>query len=383
VFKLTAPSKGGILWTETVLHRFAGGPGDGSQPLAGLVFDDSGALYGTTSAGGVSEAGVVFKLTPPAPGRTGWVETVLYDFKGAPGDGSQPFGALLFDGSGALYGTTVGGGTRGSGVVFKLTPPVGGGVGWTETVLYNFCSHPNCSDGADPFAGLVADGLGNLYGTTRGGGASGFGTVFRLTPPGRGRTAWTETVLHNFGGGSSGDQNPNAGLVAATGGALFGTTSGGSAGPNCTPTPTSACGTVFRLTPPTHGGNVWTESILHSFEGGTDGAVPLAGLILDKRGALYGTTEGEGINPDCFQGCGTVFKLAPPARGHSAWSEAVFHRFTRTSGDGAFPGSALIADTNGVLYGTTSGGGRRECRNRSGVSECGTVFEVTQTGFAP
>ncbi|MGH9208408.1 MAG: choice-of-anchor tandem repeat GloVer-containing protein, partial [Acidimicrobiales bacterium] len=291
VFKLTP---GG---TETVLHSFCMQPNcsDGAYPLAGLIADSSGNLYGTTEqGGGASGQGVVFKLTP------GGNETVLYSICTFPGcsGGSRLNAGLIADSSGNLYGTATDGGMSGGcsgtgcGVVFKLSP------GGTETVLHSFTGSP--IDGANPYAGLIADSSGNLYGTTYGGGASQNGVVFKLTPGG------TETVLYSFCSltGCSDGAAPQAGLIADSSGNLYGTTAAGGASAACT----VGCGVVFKLTP---GG---TETVLYSFTGGGDGALPEAGLIADSSGNLYGTTEiGGALNS------GTVFKLTgtgfatPPA----------------------------------------------------------------------
>ncbi|HTV34519.1 MAG TPA: choice-of-anchor tandem repeat GloVer-containing protein, partial [Methylocella sp.] len=209
--------------TETVLHAFKGSPSDGSNPSAGLIFDSSGNLYGTTHIGGVAELGTVFKLAPDG------TETVLHSFEG-PGDGIYPVAGLIFDSSSNLYGTTVNGGaTLAAGAVFKLAPD------GTETVLHSFRGH---GDGANPFAGLIADSQGNLYGTTPSGGSSncgaGCGTVFKLAPDGT-----SYKVLYTFAGGSDGFY-PYAGLIADSQGNLYGTTTGGGAN--------DSNGTVFKLT---------------------------------------------------------------------------------------------------------------------------------------
>jgi uncharacterized repeat protein (TIGR03803 family) len=208
-----------------VLYSFCSQPScsDGGAPSAGLIADEHGALYSTTRSGGISNNGTVFKLTPPPKGQTGWTETVLYSFCSQPScsDGAFPFAGLIADEQGAFYGTTAGGGVGNNGTVFKLTPPPKGQTGWTETVLYSFCSQPSCSDGAGPYAGLIADEQRELYGTTSGGGSSGgYGTVFKLTPPPKGQTAWTETVLHSFARGSDGG-GPYAGLIADKQGAAL------------------------------------------------------------------------------------------------------------------------------------------------------------------
>jgi uncharacterized repeat protein (TIGR03803 family) len=290
--------------TLTTLYTFGGGT-DGAFPEAGLIADASGALYGTTGIGGTPCAshvscGTVFKLTPPGATGGPWTETVLNSFTGV--DGWAPGAGLIADASGALYGTTrlggFGSGGPGGGfgtccgTVFKLTPPGVTGGPWTETVLHAFGG-----DGTTPEAGLIADASGALYGTTAQDG------VFKLTPPGATGGPWTETVLYSFIGGGDGAA-PVAGLIADASGALYGTTQAGG-GTGCAGG--LGCGTVFKLTPPTTTGGTWTESVLYSFTGGTDGANPVAGLIADTSGALYGTTEGGG------SGGGTVFKLTLPA----------------------------------------------------------------------
>ena len=202
-----------------MLYRFTGSS-DGANPAAGVIADKEGALYGTTVLGGNNcpyvSCGTVFKLTPPATGQTTWRETVLYSFTGG-SDGYAPVAGLIFDNQGALYGTTYYGGnncTYGScGTVFKLTLPRKGQTAWTETVLYKFCSQPGCSDGANVYASLIADRDGALYGATIGGGSGcpqsgGCGTVFKLTRPTTGQTPWTETVLYSFTGGPSDGRAP-------------------------------------------------------------------------------------------------------------------------------------------------------------------------------
>ena len=324
VFKLTPPPPTGGPWTKSVLHSFTGNP-DGQAPFSALIADASGTLYGTTPGGGTTPAGtvykgqppaaltadpsgalygpapyggasgngVVFKLTPPTATGGAWTETVLYSFSGGT-DGTSPNGSLIADASGALYGTTTSGGTGSSGTVFKLTPPTTTGGAWTETVLYTFTGSP---DGASPFVGLIADASGALYGATYNGGTSGNGTVFKLTPPTTTGGAWTETVLYSFSG--SDGANPRGSLIADAEGAHYGTTFLGGAG---------SSGTVFKLTPPATTGGAWTETVLYSFTGGSDGANPPAALIADTSGALYGTTNSGG------GGYGTVFKLTLPAR---------------------------------------------------------------------
>ena len=240
-----------------------------------------------------------------------------------------------------------------------------------ETVLYRFLGG---SDGSFPYAGLIADEKGALYGTTLGGGSgcpqnpNGCGTVFRLTPPTKGQSAWAETVLYSFKGGSDG-QGPSAGLIIDKQGALYGTTALG--GNDCPHQVSSnGFGTVFKLTPPAKGQTAWTPTVLYRFfcsqPSCSEGVNPYAGLIADREGALYGTTLSGGSGDN-----GTVFKLAPPAKGQTAWTETVLYRFSGGS-DGADPFAGLIADNQGTLYGTTIGGAG-SCFTGSG---CGTVFKL-------
>jgi uncharacterized repeat protein (TIGR03803 family) len=217
---------------------------------------------------------------------------------------ASPQASLIGDNEGALYGTAESGGNsacapNGCGVVFKLTPPGKGQTAWRETVLYSFSG----SDGNAPQAGLIADNWGALYGTTAGGGGAGYGAVFKLTPPAKGQTTWRETVLYSFTGGSDGG-SPLAPLIADNEGALYGTTTFGGNYSACGGT---GCGVVFKLTPPGKGHTVWTETVLHTFANGSDGANPHDGLVADQRGALYGTTYQGGSSG----GSGTVFKLTP------------------------------------------------------------------------
>ncbi len=341
VFELSPPLTGEKAWTERVLFSF--NRTDGSFPWAGLIADGAGNLYGTTATGGLSNYGLVFRLSPPAAGKTAWTEKVLFSFNGT--DGAQPLAGLIMDGGGIIYGTTEAGGPT-SGVVFKLSPPVSGQTVWTETVLQSFGGLP----GSNPSAGLIADGAGNLYGTTYvGGSINNDGAVFKLSPPTAGGTAWVEKVLYHFSGTDG--ALPPAGLIADAAGNLFGTTSGGGLGND---------GVVFELSPPTAGETAWSESVLLYFEG-TNGAQPRAGLIMDGAGDLYGTTQAGGAN-----GYGEVFELKPPAAGKAAWTEKVLHSFNGAKG--ANPYAGLIADGAGNLYGTTESGG---------ALEGGLVFKIT------
>jgi uncharacterized repeat protein (TIGR03803 family) len=320
---------------------------DGCVPYAGLIFDGSGNLYGTTSYGGAGncDCGTVFELSPNGGG--GWTETVLYSFTGG-SDGQNPSQGLVFDNAGNLFGVTPYGGSQncgnGCGVVFELQHLSGG---WSYSTIYSFTGNP---DGAIPDAGLIFDGKGNLYGTTADGGVNthgSLGTVFELTPNDNGN--WTESVIYSFGTRRGNGASPN-GLIFDGVGSLYGTTQ---AGGQCNSNETG-CGIVFQLKPVS---GAWKESILYSFKGGIDGEVPTAGLALDKAGHLYGTTSAGG---DYEQG--TVFEVAHSKHG---WSETVLHSFGGS--DGALPYAGLILDKAGNLYGTSY---------RGGAFASGAVYEL-------
>lgn len=359
---------------EQVLYSFVNAP-DGDNPSADLVIDSSGNLYGTTFQGGTFGYGTVFKLTP-SNGQ--WTETVLYSFcqQGKYcADGASPHSSLIFDTAGNLYGTTfqggiygdTGGPAIGDGVVFELSPQSDGT--WTETVLHSF---GNGTDGIGPFAGLVFDNAGNLYGTTnRGGtgtagpnclaGSGGCGTVFELSPGPSGQ--WTEKVLYNFCSQTdcADGYGPFDALILDADGNLYGTTANGG-------TPTPSGGTAFELTPDENG--QWTQTVLYVFQGGsTDGSNPHAGLVQDKSGNLYGTT----VFGDSDQGAGSanngiVFELTREAGGQ--WTENVLHVFCSqlNCDDGSASYAGLVFDKTGNLYGTTF---------NAGAFGCGVVFELT------
>ncbi len=343
VFELTPISGGG--WTEKVLYNFTEKSPNPYYPEAGVIFDAAGNLYGTTEAGGTSNFGTVFELTPVAGG--GWTEKVLHNFAGA--DGSIPCAGLIIDASGNLYGTTEGGGAHGFGAVFELTPATGGN--WTENVLYSFAG----PRGSNPYAGLIFDASGNLYGTAQTGGSHGYGTVFELSPAAGGH--WTEKTLHNFS--DLDGRYPSASLMFDSAGDLYGTAVEGG---------TYNLGTVFELVPVT--GRGWKETVLHNFVG-QDGSTPSSGLIFDTAGNLYGTTGGGGSgNCGQYQGaCGTVFALTPVTGG--GWTETVLYNFT--VGEMYFPYAGLTIDAAGNLYGTASSGGSGKGCGKGG---CGAVFEL-------
>ena len=337
VFRLAADG------TETVLYAFHGHK-DGQNPSSGVIEDEAGNLYGSTTSGGDTHGnGTVFKLAPDG------TEKVVHRFGGG-SDGSGPKG-LIEDGAGNLYGTTYdGGGTGcemgyGCGIVFRLAPD------GKETVLYSFGRY----DGHHPEAGLIRDKAGNLYGTTAAGGGGGdcsyygCGTVFKLAPDG------TETVLYDFTHKHRGLW-PTAAVMKDKSGNLYGTTS---LGGSCQ---ADGCGTVFKLAPD------GTETVLHAFHGRKhDGAFPEADLIEDQAGNLYGTTTGGGGGSGCTSsdGCGTVFKLAPDG------TETVLYAFRNHTRRGREPSAGLIKGGDGILYGTANDGGIG-CNGRG----CGTVFRL-------
>jgi uncharacterized repeat protein (TIGR03803 family) len=245
VFALSPPSRLGGPWTEKNVYSFVG-VSDGSEPEAGVTIGKHHELYGTTSGGGTSNYGTVFELTPPSEPNGLWTETTLHSFVGGNNDGANPLASVILDAKGNLYGTTVAGGPLGVGVVFELSPPAVSGDPWTETVLHIFQS----SDGATLYVPLVRDRSGTLYGTTYQGGTYNRGVVFALSPPAVKGGSWTLTNLHNFSGGQLGADegaDPFAPLTLGSGGILYGTTSEGGIG-NCLTGATFGCGTVFKVT---------------------------------------------------------------------------------------------------------------------------------------
>jgi uncharacterized repeat protein (TIGR03803 family) len=342
-----------------ILHYFGLG-GDGAEPVAGLIADSSGAMYGTTTAGGAGNCacGTVYKL---APTPSGYVYSTLYTFQGGLTDGDTPVGELFIDGQGALYGTTQyggpypGGSSSGYGVVFKLTPS---GSGYVESIIHFFHGAP---DGSLPRSGLIADSAGALYGTTSLGGLAnpGCGTVYRLTSLPSG---YHETILTDFKGNAG--CSPNFGnLLLRKNGALYGTTT------------EPGNGGVFEMTPARKGYKV---RALYRFQGPpNDGASPSGTLIADDKGSLFGTTYAGGPFGGGF-GYGTVYKLVH--RG-STYRRTILHFFEGWSSsgpdDGALPLAGVIADKAGNLYGTTFGGGLDICGAVFGSQTCGSVFELT------
>jgi uncharacterized repeat protein (TIGR03803 family) len=346
VFELVRPVPPLKQWTHKLLYSFTGGL-DGAYPTAaGVIFDASGNLYGTTYSGGLFGYGVIFRVAPPTTAGGEWTETVIYSFQGQSNDGAHPESGLIFDRAGNLFGTTTEGGfdktlscRGGCGTVFQLSPPTTAGGSWSETVIHRF----NNLNGTFPLSAPIIDAHGNLYGTTQGGGLHGKGVVYRLTPPNTAGEAWDSRTLYAFGANNNDSAYPAGGLTLHGAGLLYGTTILGGIYND---------GTVFQLVPPPVAGGAWTENVLLAFSG-MDGSSPVATMIFDKAGNLYGTApDGGKAGCDNF-GCGTVFRLSPPASPGANWTETVLHSFPTSRIDGLTPSGGLMLSKNGVLFGVT------------------------------
>jgi uncharacterized repeat protein (TIGR03803 family) len=320
VFELS-PASGG--WKESALYAF-GDTSDGGFPNAGVILDKNGNVFGTASTGGSFQCsigcGVIYELLKSG----NWSESVLHTFTGS--DGQFPNAVLLQGNNGALYSTTWYGGSTGNGTVFALTPS---GSSWNENVLYSF---QGTTDGSAPAAGVIADGAGNLYGTTYKFDGSNDGVAYELKK----RAGWKDQILATFGTSGDGGENPYAGLLMPAKGKLFGTTiEGGSNG----------TGVAFELV---HTNKQWTERVLHVFGNPGDGSTPYGGLIAGHSGNLYGTTLFGGS-----YNAGTVYELKQSRGG--VWKERILYSFTGGA-DGGDPGGTLTADSSGNLYGVAGGG---------------------------
>ncbi len=345
VFQLSQTASG---WDYSVLHTFMGGS-DGAGPRARVVFGPGATLFGTTSAGGGPNCnvngdlgygnlgcGTVFRLVPPNQvGPTAGHHrnqtpslpvTVIHTFQG--GDGALPgFGGLVFDLAGNMYGTTAWGGWNDQGAVYEISPA---GQAWTERVLYGFNYG---AGGGNPYAGVVRDGSGNLYGgTTMGGGPNcgSCGVIFQLVPSAGG---WTETTIFTFHANPDMGATPVGGLIADNFGNLYGSTNVEGSGNG---------GTVFVMQPQQNG---WSLTDLCSFTGSTGS---YADLTMDASGNLYGTTYMDGASDS-----GSVFKVSHSSGG---WTCTSLHDFTGGS-DGGLPVSSVSIDGQGNLFGTASSGG--------------------------
>jgi uncharacterized repeat protein (TIGR03803 family) len=316
---MAAPAQTAV---EHVIHAFANFP-KGAVPYGVLTSDSAGNLYGTTYQGGTAFAGAVFKL-----GASGY--RVLYSFKGG-ADGNGPYAGVALDSAGNLYGTTYQGGAANAGVVYKVSP------GGQETVLYSFTGG---ADGANPYAGVIVDSSGNLYGTTYNGGASKAGVVYKVSPAGQ------ETVLYTFTGGPDGG-NPYAGVTADASGNLYGTA--------LAPQPAEGQGgVVYKLDT---SGN---ETVLYTFSSYDHGAAsPYGGVILDQAGNLYGTAS---IGGRKFNG--VVYEL------NTSGVFSALYDFSSIKGPWK-PMAGLARDAEGNLYGATQEGGS---------AGAGAVFELDPAG---
>jgi uncharacterized repeat protein (TIGR03803 family) len=385
VYHLTPPGAGQTEWAGTTLYGFSGGA-DGNlngvnngtdfykipAPFANeLVSDSSGALYGETPSGGANGFGTVFKLTPPASGQTGWVETVLYSFAGQ-ADGATPYGGLVVDHRGVLFGTTIAGGVSdGYGTVFRLTPNAGGT--WSHNVLHRFGHAAGKTiDGSVPFGDLVLGAGGVLYGTTQkiAGDNRGSGVVFQFTPPASGGADWSETILlaapnHDKLGHMA------RGLALDANGIIYGNlgrtaldTRAGRAH-RCRRS-VGGCGAVFTLTPPASD-HTWTFTTIYQFPDFDTGRYACGGVLPGPHGVLYGVTQSGGDQRKRGS-VGNIYRLTPPAAGASSWTESEVYRF-RPHYEGRFPScSRLSHDGNDSLYGTTS----------DAEGGTGAVFEIKQ-----
>jgi len=354
-----APMGTASAYTQKTLHSFCANNNcvDGDDPLAGLLMDASGNLYGTTETGGKYDKGAVFKLVPNA-NKTKYTEHVLHSFCAQAGcaGGSYPsYGSLITDVDGNIYGTAGGGGKFGGGVVFKLKPLANG---WGYGVIHSFCHNTNCTDGSEPdyglaYAGQAAgafwDETSPLFGTTTVGGANNMGAVYKLAPTGSG---WSFQVIHSYSSGFHGGD-----LLVDSSGNLFGTTLLGGA---------NSGGTIYRLTAGT-----WGETTLHNFcaeANCADGWEPSGRLLMDAAGNLFGTTGGGGAGAHCTadHGCGVVFERTANGK------FKVLYDFCSRSNcrDGLDPSAGVIMDASGNLLGTSYEGG---------TGSGGTAFSLSRS----
>ncbi len=336
-----------------VLYNFKGG-NDGIDPHGNLVFDAAGNLYGTTAQGGGTSAchgqyqgcGIVFQLEPQSSGD--WKENVLYSFSNGSTGGVGLEGDLVLDAAGNVYGTAYWGGSDFEGTVFELSP---GSNGWTEKDIYAFCPS-GCGDGGSPASGVIFDDAGNLYGTATAGGTDGGGVIFKLVPS---NGTWTESVLYSFcpyntcGGGWY-----PWGLTRIANGDVYSTTTyGGNFVWPCVPG--DGCGAVFKFDPKSG-----DYTALHRFDG-RDGAFPNSAVVLDNQGNVYGSTRNDGAF-----GCGTVFQLSPKSEGGWTYNVRYNLRTTATAG-------SLAIDPAGNLYVASSGIAGGTCQDQPN----GKIFKLT------
>jgi uncharacterized repeat protein (TIGR03803 family) len=329
--------------TETVIYNFNNYSGDGYYPYSGLVADKSGNLYGTTYQGGANGLGSVFELT--LSGGV-WTETLLYSFAGdAKGDGEYPqYSPLVFDKAGNLYGTTAYGGSTSCncGTVFELAKS---GSTWKETVLHSFLGSTQ-KDGYLPQAGLSFDTAGNLYGTTYQGGEFNVGSVFQLKPS---KTSWKYSVIHSFDNQNAGAYYPLGGITQGADGYYYGTTYYGGNAYNA--------GTIYRLF---QARNSWVAQTVFYFLEGGDGTYPDSSLTMDAKGNMYGTTYYGGSGEACGGGCGTVYKMTLGKKNKYTQSVIYSFQGADKDGQTPYYGAGVTLDSKGNLYGTTYQGGSSE-----------------------
>jgi uncharacterized repeat protein (TIGR03803 family) len=310
-------------WRYAVIYLFTGGP-DGWLPDGRLLVDAESRLYGVTWMGGSQASGTVFELSHSADG--GWVHRTLHNFTGY--DGQYPYGGLIADAHGNLYGITMQGGTHDAGTVFRLTRESDGS--WRESVLHSFSSTENVFC---PIGPLAFDKEWNLYGAATCGGAFNSGVVFKLAPDSNGD--WHEALLYSFGAFWNDGQLPEAGVVLDENGNIFGTTwRGGSKGG----------GVVFELSKQADG--TWAETILHDFIGDGDGFSLWGPVALDREGNLYGSTQ-QGGTVGAY-GYGTLFTLHH--RVGMGWSETILHNFSNGP-DGGMPQGGVTLKFSGISTG--------------------------------
>jgi hypothetical protein len=328
-------------WTKTNLYEFMGNM-DGIRPLGLPVMDASGTLYGTTEGGGIDNLGTIYDLTAPPGGGIPWTETQLHLFNGPP-NGFFPESGLVLDGAGGFFGTAFYSTFNGGGTVYHLTPPAPGASTWSYQVIATL--------GQPIYASPLLAPDGSLYVVTTNVTTIDLPAIYKLTPPLPGATAWTVTNIKQLNSGPI-----RSSLIMDRNGALYGT----------------RLNNVFMVAPPKGKSTKWTSKILASFSGATRATLGqnLSGVIMDASGALYGLTEngGTGSGPNCDRyGCGTLFKLSPPAAGQTKWSVSILV--------GSSGGRNLSAGPDGTLYGIGP--------VKVTGSAAGSVFQVTGTGFQP
>ncbi len=339
----------------TVLYNFCSqnNCADGQRPRNGrLVMDTAGNLYGVTSGGGTKDGGVAYELVR---GKRAWREKVLYSFCAQANctDGNFPTTSLtyagaasgaLYDGKSPLFGQALTGGATNNGIAFALKR--GHRSQWKEEILYNFCSQANCSDGSGPWAPMIVDSAGNLYGTTTLGGSASYGAVFELSPHGR---TYSQSVIYSFCSQSNCADGgvPYGGLVMDGSGNLYGNNTGFGA---------DGYGVVFRLAPQS---GHWQYSVLASFAY-ANGASPQSSMTLDASGNLLGVAPIGGAG-----GVGTVFQYGGGAL------DALYSFCGQTNcTDGAEPTDSVSIDGSGTIWGTTWVGGANY------TSGGGTIFSL-------